>query len=73
MELPINKVFYYNEDVMEMTGFTKRQLMSARRLGYLRCMPTRPRRYTKNMIIEFLENIEEDPTIMMDKNLNPKK
>jgi hypothetical protein len=72
MELPITKLFYYNEDVIEMTGFTKRQLRSARKQGYLRCMKTRPMRYTKNMIVEFLETIEDDPTIMMDKNLNRK-
>lgn len=73
MELPINKIFYYNTDIIEMTGFTKRQLMSARKHGYLRCMPTRPMRYTKTMILEFLQTIEGDPTIMMDRNLNPKK
>jgi len=72
MELPINKLFYSIDDVIEMTGFTRRQLRSARKRGYLRCMNTRPMRYTKVMIVEFLETIEDDPTIMMDKNLNPK-
>jgi hypothetical protein len=72
MSLPIEKLFYFDKDLVEMTGFTKRQLRGARNKGYLRCMRTKPLRYTKQMILAFLKRIEDDPSIMIDSNLYAK-
>lgn len=67
--LPIDKLLYLDTELVQMTGFTKRQLRGARNKGYLRCMRTKPLRYTKTMINNFLKLIEEDPSIMIDSNL----
>lgn len=69
IQLPLNKVLYTNTELAEMLGVSKRHLRNLRNKGILSFFPTKPIRYTRNQIEEFIKAIEHNPSLLLtDEN-----
>lgn len=64
MHLTIDKVLYTDSELAEMLGITKRHLRNLRKKGILNFFPTKPIRYTRNMVEEFVKAIERNPNLL---------
>lgn len=69
MHLTLDKVLYTDSELAEMLGITKRHLRNLRKKGILNFFPTKPIRYTRNMVEEFVKAIERNPNLLVpDEN-----
>ena len=64
MHLTVDKVLYTDSELAEMLGITKRHLRNLRKKGILNFFPTKPIRYTRNMVEEFVKAIERNPNLL---------
>lgn len=69
MHLTLDKVLYTDSELAEMLGITKRHLRNLRKKGILNFFPTKPIRYTRNMVEDFVKAIERNPSLLVpDEN-----
>jgi hypothetical protein len=69
MHLTLDKVLYTDSELSKMLGITKRHLRNLRGKGILNFFPTKPIRYTRNMVEEFIKAIERNPNLLVpDEN-----
>jgi hypothetical protein len=64
MHLTIDKVLYTDSELSEMLGITKRHMRNLRKKGIINFFPTKPIRYTRNMVEEFVKAIERNPNLL---------
>jgi hypothetical protein len=64
MHLTIDKVLYTDSELSEMLGITKRHMRNLRKKGIINFFPTKPIRYTRNMLEEFVKAIERNPNLL---------
>jgi hypothetical protein len=69
IQLTLDKVLYTNTELATMLGISKRHLRNLRNKGVINFFPTKPIRYTRNQIEEFIKAIERNPDLLLtDKN-----
>jgi hypothetical protein len=64
MHLTLDKVLYTDSELSEMLGITKRHMRNLRKKGIINFFPTKPIRYTRNMVEEFVKAIERNPNLL---------
>lgn len=64
MHLTLDKVLYTDTELATMLGISKRHLRNLRTRGLIQYFDTKPIRYTRNMIEEFIKAIEKNPNLL---------
>lgn len=65
MQLTLDRVLYTDEELRGMLGFTKKKLRVMRQKGVIEFCPSKPIRYTRRMIEDFISRVEKNPSIIL--------
>jgi transcription initiation factor IIE alpha subunit len=65
IHLTLDKVLYTDTELATMLGISKRHLRNLRNRGLIGFFNTKPIRYTRNMIEEFIKAIEKNPDLLI--------
>jgi transcription initiation factor IIE alpha subunit len=64
IHLTLDKVLYTDTELATMLGISKRHLRNLRNRGLIEYCNTKPIRYTRNMIEDFIKAIETNPNLL---------
>jgi transcription initiation factor IIE alpha subunit len=65
IHLTLDKVLYTDTELATMLGISKRHLRNLRNRGLIEFFNTKPIRYTRNMIEDFIKAIEKNPALLL--------